>query len=439
MKMLVMSVSVCSVLLAASAAVPVSASAANKITDNSISLKAASYGYAALIDGRYNTSIRQYSRAIESRKLPTETLARALLNRALAFQKTSKFSSAIKDYTTALSLDALSPKMRAVALYNRGLAHQKSRLSARAIEDFTNALFLDPQFAQAYYSRGNVLREHGQYLFAMSDYKKARKHNHPSPHLTYLGEALTYESLNQITRAKTMLLKAVAIKPGFKAARLKLASIGKPVPMPKATPMAKRIQIVSIDPSTIPQTLVTGSLRKGQADLIIQKTSLPQAVSVPKKMGKTNPIAKMPPLPQVPALPTVVKAAPAKLVAKLPAPVSVAALHKKSPTKVASVTKKQKLTLVKAKTSTTQSQLTGWTVQISSQRNSDAAWDVWKNIKAKHTGLLEGQVPFVAKADLGSRGIFYRLRIHQLNSKKDAARLCGKLKRKGTGCFISKA
>ncbi len=435
MKMLVMSVSVCSVLLAASAAVPVSASAANKTTDNSISIKAASYGYAALIDGRYNTSIRQYSRAIESRKLPTEILARALLNRALAFQKTSKFTNAIKDYTAALSLDALSPKMRAVALYNRGLAYQKSHLSARAIEDFTNALFLDPQFAQAYYSRGNVLREHGQYLFAMSDYKKARKHNHPSPHLTYLGEALTYESLNQITRAKTMLLKAVAIKPGFKAARLKLASIGKPVPMPKTTPMAKRIQIVSIDASAIPQTLVTGSLRKGQADLIIQKTSLPKAVSVPKKMGKTKQIAKMPPLPQVPALPKVAKAAPAQL----PAPVSIAALHKNSTIKIASVTKKQKLTLVKAKTSTTQSQLTGWTVQISSQRNSDAAWDVWKNVKAKHTGLLEGQVPFVAKADLGSRGIFYRLRIHQLNSKKDAARLCSKLKRKGTGCFISKA
>ncbi len=440
MKKLVMSVSVCSVLLAASAAVPVSAAAANKNAVNSTSIKAASYGYAALIDGRYATSIRQYTRAIESRKLPTEKLARALLNRALAFQKTSNYNNAIKDYTSALSLDALSPKMRAVALYNRGLANQKFSRSAQAIEDFTNALFLDPKFAQAYYSRGNVLREHGQYLFALADYKKARINKHPSPHLTYLAEALAYESLHQITRAKMLLLKAVTIKPGFKAARLKLATIGKAVPLPTTPAKRKRVQVASLDTVTIPQTLVTGSLRQGESDLIIQKNSLPKPVSVPTKMHKAEPVTKMPPLPQVPALPKTAKVPAIKVPAiKLPAPVSVAAINKKPVTLVKAQAQQPKPTLVKANTTRTEGRLQGWTVQISSQRNSDAAWDVWKNLQSKYSRLLKDKTPFVAKADLGTRGIFYRLRVHKLNSKKDAARLCGQLKRKGTGCFISKA
>jgi len=231
-----------------------------------------------------------------------------------------------------------------------------------------------------------------------------------------------------------MLLKAVAIKPGFKAARLKLATIGKPVPMPKATPMSKRIQVASLDPTTIPQTLVTGSLRTGQSDLIIQKTDLPKAVSVPKKMHKAEIITKMPPLPQVPALPKT-----ANVSIKIPAPVSVAAISKSK--KLAEKTKanEPQNVLVKAKISQSQSRMQGWTVQISSQRNSDAAWDVWKNLQAKYSNLLRNKEPFVAKADLGTRGIFYRLRVHKLNSKKAAARLCGQLKRKGTGCFVSKA
>ena len=76
-----MSVSVCSVLLAASAAAPAYAAAADKTQ----ALKSASYGYAALIDGRYKASIKLYTKAIKSGKLPARNLARALLNRAPIF------------------------------------------------------------------------------------------------------------------------------------------------------------------------------------------------------------------------------------------------------------------------------------------------------------------------------------------------------------------
>ena len=49
-----------------------------------------------------------------------------------------------------------------------------------AIEDFTSTLFLDVEFSQAYYSRGNVLRRSGQFLFALSDYEKSLKYEQKS-------------------------------------------------------------------------------------------------------------------------------------------------------------------------------------------------------------------------------------------------------------------
>jgi len=417
MSKLVMSVSVSIALLAASAAVSGAFAANDKIT-KSAALSSTNQGYAALVDGRNSAAIKSYSAAIESRKLPTEKLARSLLNRALAYQNSGKYQGAINDYTAALRLDALSTRMRAVALYNRGLAHKKSGNAPMAIEDFTGALLLDPKFPQSYYSRANVLRTHGQYLLAIADYKKARRYNHSKPYLTLFGEALTYEALNQTTRAKILLLKAVALKPDFIEARIKLADMGSTVSLPliAAEKARQPVQVATLATNTATDSLITGSLSPSRADLTLRKTSLPKPVGVPKSIKTATQTAQMPPLPDITNLvptgkkKTVVQAS--KIIAT--ASEKVAA---KSPVQT----------------------LSGWTVQLSSQRNSDAAWDVWKNLSARYSKLLKGQQATVVKADLGTRGVFYRLRVHQIDSKKQAARLCNRLKRKGTGCFISKA
>jgi len=425
MKTSVMSVSVCIALLAASAAVT-SAYAAN---NESSAIKSTDLAYAALVDGRNKTAIDNYSTAIESRKLSTDKLALSFLNRALAYQNSGDYQSAINDYSAAMRLDALSPKIRAVALYNRGLAHEKSRSPAMAIEDFTGALLLDPQFSQSYYSRANVLRNHGQYLLAIADYKKARHFKHSQPHLTYFGEALTYEALNQKTRAKTLLLKAVAMKPGFMAARTKLADMGEAGPLPAvpARQQRKPVQIASlgsnIQTGSVSDSLITGSIVSSKADLTIRKSSLPKPVAVPAKISKAPvvPAVKMPPLPTLASL------SPKQPEAKEP----VAVKHEEA--------KQPEAEQVAKKPQATQVTLKGWTVQLTSQRSSQAAWDVWKNLSERYSSLLSGQQAAVVKATIENRGVFYRLRVHQLNNKKQAARLCSRLKRKGTGCFVTKA
>jgi len=414
------SVSVCIALLAASAAVP-SAYAANNETS---AVTSTNIAYAALVDGRNNSAIENYSTAIESRKLSADKLALSFLNRALAFQNTGNYKSAISDYSAAMRLDALSPKIRAVALYNRGLAHEKFSLPAMAIEDFTGALLLDPQFSQSYYSRANVLRNHGQYLLAIADYKKARHFNHSQPHLTLFGEALTYEALNQKTRAKTLLLKAVALKPGFAAARTKLADLGddRPLPTVLAVRQQKPVRTTMVSKSTFTDSLVTGSITPSKADVTIRKSSLPKPVAVPTSITPSAPVIAAAPVVKMPPLPAVANLAPKKQV-ETPVVLNVVAEVKPQETKATPPAPV----------------MSGWTVQLSSQRSSQAAWDVWKNLSNRYSGLLNGQQATVVKANIANRGIFYRLRVHKIDNKKQAAKLCNKLKRKGTGCFVSKA
>ena len=421
----VKSVSVCIALLAASAAVTTTYAAEK---ESATAIKSTNIAYAALVDGRHSSAINNYSSAIESRKLSTEKLALSFLNRALAYQNSGKFKNAINDYTAAMRLDALSPKVRAVALYNRGLAHEKSGSAAMAIEDFTGALMLDPKFSQSYYSRANVLRNHGQYLLAIADYKKARYFNHSQPHLTYFGEALTYEALNQKTRSKALLLKAVALKPGFTAARTKLADLGEAgsLPaMPSALPR-RTVQIAKADTSIVvnpvTDSLVTGSLSPSKADLTIRKSSLPKAVSVPKSVTPAPKLVNAAPIVKMPPLPTLASITPEKKAAEKSAPKTTVAIK-----------------LQENDTPQPEPMVTGWTVQLSSQRSSEAAWDVWKNLSNRYSRLLGGQQAAVIKAKIADRGVFYRLRVHKLDGKKQAASLCKKLKRKGTGCFVTKA
>jgi tetratricopeptide (TPR) repeat protein len=402
-------------LLAAGAAVS-SSSAAEK----SQAEIAADKAYQALVAGKSVEAITLYSEAIESRELKPEQLANALLNRALAYQNKGQHADAVDDYSAALRVDAMGARLRAVALYNRGIAYQKLEKPAQAIEDFTNALFLDVEFAQAYYSRGNVLRESGQYLFALSDYEKALKYNHPEPHLPLYGTALTYEELNRPEVAQKSLVQALAMKPDFQAARLKLSNMLKEGQPADQRPVVKAPGTSSSNLHAGADAIVTGSVDDKSADLVMRKKKLPVPVSPPSAlMAKTS-------------LDTDVKVRKPKIVARIeidepPAPKSQDAVIEP-----ANAPPPEKLKLAKPK-------LEGWTVQLSSQKNEDAAWKFWKTIQTKHAGLLQSKDAMVVEADLGAKGIFYRLRVHKLESKKSANRLCKSLKRRGTACFVSRA
>jgi tetratricopeptide (TPR) repeat protein len=391
----------------------------------SLAAVAAVNGAAAAEPAR---DVNSLTEAIESRQLDPEALARALIDRALFYQARERFQDAIDDYSAALRVDAMSGRTRAILLYNRGLAYQRLNSQAMAIEDFTNALFLDPTFAEAFHGRANALRLSHQYLFALADYEKALSHDPPAPHLVYFGEGLTFEALQRPEDAKRVYSKALALKPDYAPARDKIAALTGTVAV-VAAPRSN----AAAEPAFRPivsgnHPIVTGAIEG--PDLTIRKVEQPQAVA-PSQELLAGDLPLPPAAEEVPAEPETPMPAPAaKVVPAVPvakvAPAPVAKVTTAAPVKRVA----QALAAPAAKASS------GWVVQLSSQRDESTAWSSWKKLKAASGDLLANHEPAVVRADLGPKGIYFRLQV-PLESRRDAQDLCGRLKARGANCLVA--
>ena len=412
--------SVCSAFLAASAAVSGTAAA----TPNS---KLVSQAYKSLQVGDAAAAVEAYGQAIESRKLEPEVLANALLNRGLAYQRLNEHEFAIDDYTAAMRIDAMSGKLRALALYNRGLSYQRLQQNAQAIEDFTSALFLDSQFSHAYYSRGTLLRDGGQHLFALADFDKALRFNYPDAARVYFAQSLTFEKLRRTADARDSLNKALAANPGYEPAVQRLAVLdGKAVPRLLAASASDQIVTAAVTPAKVklpeaeaPSTilLAEGSqappAAKSKAKKKIADRVLPEA-----KTGHVEPASAAPE--------TVEKIVEVETVPEEAAVTETPAQEVAAESSIA------------AEPIAVSHKATGWSVQITSATTADAAWSSWKKMQARNKALASKD-PVVVRADLGTKGVFYRIRLVGFDTQSDANSECAKLKSKGVKCYISKA
>ena len=78
----------------------------------------------------------------------------------------------------------------------------------------------------------------------------------------------------------------------------------------------------------------------------------------------------------------------------------------------------------------------GERVQLGAFRSNAEAEKNWKKIARAHSSLLKGKPHQVVRADLGSKGVFYRLRVAGFNDAEAAKELCKSLSAKGQGCFL---
>jgi tetratricopeptide (TPR) repeat protein len=404
--------SVCSAFLAASAAV---SGAAAATAETALVNKA----YKALQAGEIEVAVTDYTKAIESRSLDPEVLANALLNRGLAYQRLNEHEFAVDDYTAALRIDAMSAKLRALALYNRGLSYQRLDRDTLAMEDYTSALFLDGQFSHAYYSRGTLLRDSGQYLFALADFDKALRYDYPDPARVYVAEAIAYEKLQRTDEARDALTKALAANPSYEPARLRLAALNGGVVAQAAS--GDQIQTATITPArtALPEATAPSAALLGEAASPASAGGKLYTDRVPQEPLKQLASATMPPADEsgaekVLAVETVPEDAP---VAEAPAEAPAEA----APEATAEAPR-----------------MTGWTVQLASANTEDGAWALWKKMQASKKAL-KGKQAVVVRADLGTKGIFYRLRLVGYDSQGEASRDCGRLKSGGIKCFVSKA
>ena len=77
----------------------------------------------------------------------------------------------------------------------------------------------------------------------------------------------------------------------------------------------------------------------------------------------------------------------------------------------------------------------GWMVQLTSQRSEAQAKQAFDGLKGRFSSVLGSAQPDIARADLGDRGIFYRVRV-VADSRGAADQLCGSLKSAGGDCFV---
>ena len=379
----------------------------------------AEQAYQALSAGDQKTAISAYSQAIESQDLPTEVLANALLNRGLAYQQLSEHQEAIDDYTAALQLDAMSAEMRATALYNRGLSQQKLPNLSAAVEDYTSALFLDPTFAHAYYGRGNALRESGQFLFALSDYEKATRYHYPNAAQVHYAEALTYESLKRPGEARKSLERAVAANPKFKQAIDRLATL-------QGSVMAKPSVVAAV----------------GGGQITVRKPDLPKAVEPSAALlndGESDPIMTSAVNVPEPVSKKIVDRVPVeeeKIVAVEVVEDDDASAPEAAEPTIAAIAEPAADEVAEVEPAAAPA-MEGWSVQVASATSEDGAWSTWKKMKAKHRSLADSK-PIVVKADLGTKGIVYRVRLAGFEDQNAAKKSCSKLKSSGVSCYVSK-
>lgn len=80
----------------------------------------------------------------------------------------------------------------------------------------------------------------------------------------------------------------------------------------------------------------------------------------------------------------------------------------------------------------------GYTVQVSSQRSQAEAETSFHALQTKFPNILGGRQPIIRRADLGSKGIYFRVQVGPFGSSEQASEFCGNLKAAGGQCVVQR-
>jgi hypothetical protein len=80
----------------------------------------------------------------------------------------------------------------------------------------------------------------------------------------------------------------------------------------------------------------------------------------------------------------------------------------------------------------------GTRLQLGSLRSEDAARQEWERIKRKNADLLGNLSATPVRADLGDKGVYYRIQTGPVADPAAAERICGELKQRSIGCIIAR-
>jgi hypothetical protein len=75
---------------------------------------------------------------------------------------------------------------------------------------------------------------------------------------------------------------------------------------------------------------------------------------------------------------------------------------------------------------------------LSSQRSEEQAVAAFNGLKKRFPSLLGDQAANIQRADLGDRGVYYRVRVGPMADQVAAAQFCEQLKSSGGSCFVTR-
>src|SRR5262249_35174598 len=84
----------------------------------------------------------------------------------------------------------------------------------------------------------------------------------------------------------------------------------------------------------------------------------------------------------------------------------------------------------------TESEASGFVVQLSSQKSEAEAQSSFRSLQAKFPNELSGLQPIIRRADLGSKGVFYRTLVGPFASAQEASQFCANYKAAGGQCVV---
>jgi hypothetical protein len=78
----------------------------------------------------------------------------------------------------------------------------------------------------------------------------------------------------------------------------------------------------------------------------------------------------------------------------------------------------------------------GFLVQVSSQRSQETAMSTFRDLQRRYPSILGDREPNIQRADLGERGVYYRVRVGY-PTRDAAVRMCESLKSAGGDCILA--
>ena len=383
-----------------------------------------SAGAVAVEKRQYDVAILRLTRAIDSHILNDEALALAYHHRGIAQQKLGYDGLSIADYSKALEIDALPRNVQSRAYYNRALAKTQSGDTVGAELDYSHAIEFAPKYAAAYHNRANLERARQDYPTAIRDYSIAISElDGPSRKLPLMGRALAHEKTGDVAAAASDLDAVLAIDPTYAAAarmrrdlaalpasniyasaasddNLETGSIAA-----KSSIAPRHGEVISQSDQNGWQTKTVRYAAATQSDTDLETGSLRDIDMVPapnQKMASIEPAARNEP--------SVTEAAPASIVrtvstapATISEPVSASGRYK---------------------------------MQLGAFRAPELATQAWRQISAKNPPLVGSLAHNIEQADLGERGIYYRLQAGSFETADAAKASCASFTANKIDCIV---